>query len=272
MKNFDQNISTRCKRIKCQSTKVRDKKPPHFDFKFKSSLFTDKNKSLIEKLISQPISGDNSFSQSETEKKILKNKPLSSTKKANIKRSSNSQQCKQRLFKDKKKVSPKKVFKNKINKNKNKINSTFSYRSLELNRIKNSTITNCQIKSIKKRNFKITFHHSAEKRKILFNGINGKKIKTRNNSIKEKLNLKSSTRYLYKPKNMNGSVKNLKLINTRNYLKNNNLNGIITVNTINLRDRKSNIINVNNLKKLENRNKCKITVNQKYNNTMYCQY
>ena len=218
MKNFDQNISARCKRIKCQSTKVRDKKPPQFDFKFKSSLFTDKNKSLIEKLISQPISGDNSFSQSETEKKILKNKPFSSTKKATVKRASNSQQCKQRLFKDKKKVSPKKVFKNKINKNKIKI------------------------------------------------------IKTRNNSIKEKLNLKSSTRYLYKSKNMNGSVKNIKLINTRNYLKNNNLNGIITVNTINLRDRKSNIINVNNLKKLENRNKGKISVNQKYNNTMYCKY
>jgi len=270
MKNFDQNISARCKRIKCQSTKVRDKKPPQFDFKFKSSLFTDKNKSLIEKLISQPISGDNSFSQSETEKKILKNKPFSSTKKATVKRASNSQQCKQRLFKDKKKVSPKKVFKNKINKN--KINSTFSYRSLELNRIKNSTITNCRIKSIKKRNCKITFHNSAEKRKILFNGINGKIIKTRNNSIKEKLNLKSSTRYLYKSKNMNGSVKNIKLINTRNYLKNNNLNGIITVNTINLRDRKSNIINVNNLKKLENRNKGKISVNQKYNNTMHCKY
>ena len=270
MKNFDQNISTRCKRIKCQSTKVRDKKPPQFDFKFKSSLFTDKNKSLIEKLISQPISGDNSFSQNETEKKNIKNKPLSSTKKTAGKRAINSQLCKQRLFKDKKKVSPKKMPKNKINKN--KINTTFSYRSLELNRIKQATINNCQIKSIKKRNGRITFHNSAEKRKILFNGINGNKIRTRNNSIKAKLNLNSSTKYLYKPKNMNSSVKNIKLINTRNYLKNNNLNGIITVNTINLRDRKSNIINVNNLKNLENRNKRKIIVNQKYNNTMYCKY
>ena len=270
MKNFDQNISTRCKRIKCQSTKIRDKKPVKFDFKFKSSLFTDKNKSLIEKLISQPISEDNSFSLNETEKKYFKNKPFSSIKKNTVKRASNSQQCKQRLFKDKKKVSSKKVPKNKIKKN--KINSTFSYRSLEFNRIKNATIANCKIKSIKKRNCKITFHNSAEKRKILFNGINGNKTKTRNNSIKIKLNLNSSTKYLCRPKNMNGSVKNIKLINTRNYLKNNNLNGIITVNTINLRDRKNNIINVNNLKKLENRNKGKITVSQRYNNTMYCKY
>ena len=272
MKNFDQNISTGCKRIKCQSTKIRDKKPPQFDFKFKSSLFTDKNKSLIEKLISQPISGDNSFSQNETEKKNIKNKPLSSTKKTVAKRAINNQQFKQRLFKDKKKVSPKKMPKNIINKNKNKINTTFSYRSLELNRMKHATITNCKIKSIKKRNCKITFHNSAEKRKILFNGINGNKIRTRNNSIKAKLNFNSSTKNLFKPKNMKGSVENLKLINTRNYLKNNNLNGIITVNTINLRNRKTNIINVNNLKKLENRNKSKIIVNQKYNNTMYCKY
>ena len=69
---------TNSKRVKYQSTSVRVKKPSFINFEFKSSLFTEKNKSLIEKLISRNISQETSFSVEESKDKInrkIKSKP-----------------------------------------------------------------------------------------------------------------------------------------------------------------------------------------------------
>ena len=74
MQSFKQNISNKLnqlkKRPKCQSSNIRSKNPPQISFEFKSSLFTEKNRSLIAKLVSQSISPDNSFSKDKKLEKI----------------------------------------------------------------------------------------------------------------------------------------------------------------------------------------------------------
>jgi len=277
MKNFDQNLSNRLNRLKkrpkCQSSNTRYKYPSQINFQFKSSLFTEKNKSLIEKLVSESVSPENSFSKEEIKDKQKEkekinqnrqNESSSNTNLKNAKTTNNSKIGNQQIFKDinnyKKRVFCKKTLKNKIN-------STFSYMNAGLNNINNS-ITNCQIKPIKKRNYKIKIikNNSIEKKKIVFNGIDNNKIK--NNSVKSKINsnLNSSTKYIYERKKMNGSVKIVNSKNLRNSVNNINNNlKIITVNTINLKNRK-NIIN--NLKLIENKNKGKNIISKKYRNTM----
>ena len=81
MKKYEKNEQdnfNHSKRAKCQSTDYRIKNPTEIDFEFKSSLFTEKNKSLIEKLISQHISQETSFSKDEIneepKRKINQNK------------------------------------------------------------------------------------------------------------------------------------------------------------------------------------------------------
>lgn len=253
MKNFEENISSRLKRAKCQSTKARNRKGIQSSFEFKSSLFTEKNKSLIEKLISQSISKENSFSKDEEEKN-KKIKPSSSTKTKNRKTVKNRRVYNHPIFKDN---NTKKIFTKKIMKK--SINCTFSYRNIKptVDSTKN-LITNCKIKPIKKRKAKLSnINPSIEKRKIVFNGItyNG----TRNNSFKPKINLNSSAKSLYERKKINGSVKNARPINMRNSLKNKNDINIITVNTINLKNR-------NNISKVEYKDKIKIISTQKNNN------
>ena len=279
MKNYDQNIANRLNRLKkrpkCQSSNTHYKTPSQISFQFKSSLFTEKNKSLIEKLVSLSVSPENSFSKEEESKekdkekikKINKQNPTSANAKVNnIKTSNNSKIYNHHIFQNnnnyKKNVFCKKILKNKIN-------STFSYMNAGLNNIKNSitSITNCQIKPIKKIKYKIKIsnNNSVEKKKIVFNGLGNKKIK--NNSVKSKINsnLNSPNKYLYEKKKLNCSVRIGKRINIRNSVnkKNNNLN-IITVKTINLKNRKNNI---NNL--IENKKKTKILVNQKNRNTTH---
>ena len=79
MKNYEQTEPRQTKKEKYQSSSVRVKKPPSLNFEFKSSLFTEKNKTLIEKLISRNVSQETSFSKEEIkEKEKLKSK----TKKA----------------------------------------------------------------------------------------------------------------------------------------------------------------------------------------------
>lgn len=306
MNKFDENISNKLnrlkKRAKCQSSNTRHKIPPQISFQFKSSLFTEKNRSLIEKLVSQSVSPENSFSKEEIREKDKekekeqdsdikneKNKTTSTNKKnKNIKSINNSRRCNQRIFQEinnnKKKVFCKKILKNKMN-------STVSY----MNNVNigihspNNSITNCQIKPIKKKIYKIKINNnnniekkkivfngignnnSSEKRKINFNGMSNNKGK--NNSVKSKIysNLNCSTKCLYQRKKLNDSVKIGNIINERNSVNNKNNLNIITVNTINLKNRINNRINnYNNLKLVKNKNKPKIImVNKNLRNSMY---
>ena len=272
MKNFDQNISNKInrlkKRAKCQSSYNRYKNPTQISFQFKSSLFTEKNKSLIEKLVSLSCSPENSFSKEKSKekgtiKKNEKNNSASNTKVNNIKTTKNSKIYNKHIFGDVQNCK-KKVFCKKILNNKN--NSTFSNANTGLNYIYNSFI-NCQIKPIKKKKYKIKIsnNNSIEKKKIVFNGLGN----NRNNSMKLIINtnINASTKYLYERKKLNESVKIGKPKNIRNSVnnKNNKLN-MITVNTINLKNRKNNI---SNMKLVENKNKAKIIVNQNYRNSLH---
>ena len=303
MNKYDENISIKLnrlkKRAKCQSSNTRHKIPPQISFQFKSSLFTEKNRSLIEKLVSQSVSPENSFSKEEIKEKekdrerIIKNEAnktfKSSTEKKNIntKSTNKSRRSNQRIYQEinnKKKVFCKKILKNKMN-------STVSY----MNNVNigihspNNSITNCQIKPIKKKIYKIKINNnnnienkkivfngignnnSSEKRKINFNGMSNNKGK--NNSVKSKIysNLNCSTKCLYQRKKLNDSVKIGNIINERNSVNNKNNLNIITVNTINLKNRINNRINnYNNLKLVKNKNKPKIImVNKNLRNSMY---
>ena len=268
MQQFDENVSKRLnrlkKRSKCQSSDIRNKKTILMSFQFKSSLFTEKNKSLIEKLVSQSLSQNNSFSKdkiSEKEKEKVKNKENKHPTTTKVKNISISNRiynnCKKNIF-------WKKTLKNHGN-------STVSSNANNINNRKKNkqTITNCQIKPIKKRNIKIKIsnNNSIQKKKVEFKGLVNNKIKnkynnTRNNSVKIKLNFNSSVKCIYRRKKLIDSVKNLNLYN-RNSTKNKNNINIITVNTIELKNRKNKI---NNLKLIEAKNKPKITVGQKYRN------
>ena len=92
--------------------------------------------------------------------------------------------------------------------------------------------------------------------------------RTRNNSVKVKLNfnLNSSVKYIYEPKKINGSVKNVKPADLKNSLQNKNNTNMITVNTISLKNRKSNI---NNMKLVETKKKPKIITNKKNRNSFH---
>ena len=122
--------------------------------------------------------------EKEKEKKINITSPKPKNK--NSKTANNSRIANQRLFQDIN-YHKKKLFCKKILKNKN--STTFSYMNYinSLRNNDNSSITNCRIEPIKKRNykFKISNNNSFERRKIAFNGIGNNKI--RNNSVKVKL-------------------------------------------------------------------------------------
>ena len=293
MNKYDENITNKLqrlkKRVKYQSSNTRHKIPSQISFQFKSSLFTEKNRTLIERLVSQSVSPENSFSKEEIKEKDkekesdIKNKTTKSStdkKYKNIKSTNNSRRYNQRIFQEinnnKKKVFCKKILKNKMN-------STVSYTNSGINS-PNKSITNCQIKPIKKRIYKIKInnnnniekkkivfngignHNSNEKRKIIFNGMSNNKGK--HNTVKSKIysNLNCSTKYLYQSKKLNDSVKIGNIINKRNSVNNKNNLNIITVNTINLKNR---INNYNNLKLVKNKNKPKIMVSKNLRNTMH---
>ena len=258
MYNIDKNISNKLNRLrkrpKCQSCCNRYKKPIQKSFQFKSSLFTEKNRSLIEKLISQSASPENSFS-----KDNINQKEINKTEKSSKANNSiiNSHHFCQNIDNYKRKIFHKKMLNNKIN-------STFSCMNNKTNNINNS-LKNCQINPIKKNNNKIKLcnNNSLDKRKIVFIGM---KKNDKNNSVKTKLsvNLNGSSKCLYERKKLNGSVKIGKISNKRNYENNKNSINIITVNTINLKNRKN---NNNNMKLIQN--KPKLIQNQRYRNTIH---
>lgn len=265
------------KRPKCQSSKTRYNNPTQMSFTFKSSLFTEKNKSLIEKLISQSISPDNSFSKEEIKEKEkkeknsnIKNKTSVKIKNKNFKTTNNSKIINKRIFQDinniKKKVFCKKILKS-IN---NSTYSNINYRN-NLRNYENASITNCRIEPIKRRKYKFKImnnnNNTIDKKKFIFNGIVNNNI--RNNSVKSNLNSNkknNSSKCLYERKKLNGSVKIGNHFNKRNSVNKKNILNVITVNTVNLKNR---ISNINNMKLVENKNKSKILVNQKYRNAIY---
>lgn len=268
MKKFAQNGSNKInrlkKKVKCQSNNTRYKSPNQKCFQFKSSLFTEKNKSLIEKLVSLSVSPENSFSKEESKEKEnnKKDKLSIETKSKNAKTEKKNRICHQKILQDNKK----KIFCKKIFKDKN--NSTVSYVNKAINNI-NTSITDCQIEPIKKKNYKVKFskNESIEKKKVIFNGINNF---IRNGSVKTKINsnLNCSTKNLYERKKLNKSMKIGSVVNKRNSINNKNNINIITVNTINLKNRAKNI---NNLKLIKNKIKPKkIMINEKNKNTIYC--
>ena len=189
MNNYDQNESDNLnysKRSKCQSTSIRVKKPTSLNFEFKSSLFTEKNKSLIEQLISQNISQETSFSKEEKkdkvkEKIITKKKEAFSTLKAKGPKSLNTSLLEEKrkdfVKKNENKLSTKNILTNKNN-------STIEIK----NRDKKTSLTNCQIKAKHKKVLKIskkpiqnpqktvqiqTMKNNLDKKKIIYNGIIG---------------------------------------------------------------------------------------------------
>jgi hypothetical protein len=263
MKICEPNEIKQQKRAKNQSTSVRNKTPSLINFEFKSSLFTEKNKSLIEKLISQNISQETSFSKEEEKNIFQKPKPKTkkafSTIKSKIPKSLNTSllenKSKRNIKKTEKELSTKNILTSKNNSTiiiKNKDNIT--------------TKINEEIKPIHKKIIKIskkqgpniqskihiqTIKKSLEKKKIVFNGITKdlmNKNKTRNNPIKQpkqNSNLTSSIKSIIPKKkigeknyvNNKNKITNKK--NLRNSMDNkyNNLN-LITVNTINVKERK----------------------------------
>ena len=267
MKKYEKNEQdnfNHSKRAKCQSTDYRIKNPTEIDFEFKSSLFTEKNKSLIEKLISRNISQETSFSKEEGKNIIKKPKPKTkkafSTIKSNIPKSLNTS-----LLENKSKGNIKKTEKILSTKDilTNKNNSTIIIKNNE----NKTTLPKEQIKPIHKKIIKIskkqnpniqskihiqTIKKSLEKKRIVFNGITKELInknKTRNKPIKQKpkqnSNLTSSIKTLIPKKKLdeknygNNKDKITNKKNMRNSVDNklNNLN-LITVNTIYVKERK----------------------------------
>ena len=292
---------TNSKRVKCQSTSVRVKKPSFINFEFKSSLFTEKNKSLIEKLISRNISQETSFSVEESKDKInrkIKSKPkkavsiIKSTMPKSVNVSLIEQKSKGNIKKYDNKFSTKNILTNKNN-------STIISKDKE----KNSSIINCQVKPIYKKYLKIsqkpnpnpqkkfhiqTIRNSIEKKKIVFTGLtkdinnNNNKNKTRNNPINQKQNqnsnLNSSVKSIFRRKKFENKAigveyknKIIKNKNLRNSVDNkyNNLN-VITVNTVNLKERKQYTVTNNNINlKTKNKNKANnVFSSPKYRNTI----
>ena len=286
------------KRAKFQSTDYRIKKPISLDFEFKSSLFTEKNKSLIEKLISQHISQDSSFSKEEINEepkrkmKLHKKKALSMLKAKMIKSVNTS--LRENKNKDYDMKTDKKfgIKNNLVNKN----NSSISIQNRDKDKM--ISITNCKIKSIHKhylniskkpianpqKNIQIqTVKNNIEEKKIIFNGIckNINKNKTRNNpelqNPKKNSNLNSSVKTTFRRKKLgNNTIGNniqnkiIKNKNLRNSVDNryNNLN-IITVNTVHLNNRKKMEITNNNYFKKKKFNNLNAFLSPKYRNTIH---
>ena len=294
MQRYEQNESRQTKKGKYQSSSVRIKKPLSLNFEFKSSLFTEKNKTLIEKLVSRNVSQETSFSKEEIkEKEKLKprTKKAFSTLKAKIPISLNTS-----LVENKNKANIKK------NQNKldtktilpNKKNSSIIAKSKDTK----SSITNYQIKPIHKKILNIvkkpvpnpptkvpnqTAKNSLDKI-ITFNGTTQdllNKNKTRNNPVRQKqkqnTNLNSSIKATYMQKKFGNNIhgqnknKNIKNKNLRNSLDNkyNNLN-LITVNTIYVKDRIKPIDGYHNNLKPKNKNKINndIFASPKYRRTI----
>lgn len=289
MQRYEQNESRQTKKGKYQSSSVRIKKPLSLNFEFKSSLFTEKNKTLIEKLVSRNVSQETSFSKEEIndkdkEKEMIKpkTKKAFSTIKAKIPISLNTS-----LVENKNKANIKKT-QNKLDTKSilpNKKNSSLIVK----NKDTKPSLTNCQIKPIHKKIISIakkpipnpktkvpnqTVKNSLDK-KIVFNGITHdllNKNKTRNNPAHQKprqnSNLNTTIKVTFMRKKFGENVhgqeknKNIKNKNLRNSVdnKNNNIN-LITVNTIYVKDRIKSIGGNNNLKA---KNKKKINNNDIY--------
>jgi len=157
MNNYESNEIdnlNRSKRSKCQSTSVRTKNPSALNFEFKSSLFTEKNKFLIEKLISQNISQESSFSKEDKKDKAkekikTKKNKASSNIKSKMPKSMNTSLLdnnnKDYIKKNEKKLSTKNILTNKNN-------STITIQ----NKDKKSSIINCQIKPLHKKYLRIS--------------------------------------------------------------------------------------------------------------------
>ena len=297
-KNEQDNFN-HSKRAKCQSTDYRIKNPTEIDFEFKSSLFTEKNKSLIEKLISQHISQETSFSKDEIneepKRKINQNKKkgfsilrLKMIKSVNTSMRENKR--KDYIMKNDKTLKTKNNF---INKN----NSSVSIQNRDKDKDKKASITNCKIKSIHKNYLSISNRHvmnpqkkvqietvknNIERKKIVFNGISKdeNKNKTRNNANlpkpKQKSNLNSSVKTTFRRKKLGNITnaneiknKNIKNKNLRNSVdkKYNNLN-IITVNTVYLKDRKKQEVTNNNPFKKKKISNLNAFLSPKYRNTI----
>ena len=77
MENNEPNNKNRIKSQSCRSSSSQNNTPSKQKFEFKSSLFTEKSRKLLEKLVSQSLSGDNSFSTNS------KTKQIKNTKKSN---------------------------------------------------------------------------------------------------------------------------------------------------------------------------------------------
>lgn len=298
MNNYESNEAENLnpsKRSKCQSTSVRTKNPPSLNFEFKSSLFTEKNKSLIEKLISQNISQESSFSKEEKKDKAKekiqakKNKAFS-TIKSKIPKSVNTSLL-ENNNKDYIKNNEKKLSNKNILANKN--NSTIAIK----NKDKKHSIINCQIKPLHKKYLRIserpiqnpqkkvqiqTMRNSIEKKKMVFNGITKDidKNKTRNNPInhkpKQNSNLSISIKPIFQRKKIGFNEvgndiknKNIKNKTLRNSMDNKfNYLNIITVNTINIKERKRSY-GLNNTKlKSKNKNKTNLFASPRYRNTI----
>lgn len=289
MSNKEPN-ETDHKRKKCQSIDSRIQNPSNINFQFRSSLFTEKNKSLIEKLISQNVSQESSLSKEEIkEKPKIKTKKAFSTIRAKLPKSLNNS-----LLENisKRNIKNAKIIQNK-NMLTNKNNSTISIR---INDTK-STITDCQIKPIHKKILKIckkpvpnllqkktpiqTVKNSVERKRIIFNGITKdlNKNKTRNVPNKQKpkqnTNLNTSVKSIYRRKklesnnNVNEKSKIIKNKHLRNSVDNRfNYLNIITVNTIHLNERKK-IMVINNNLKMKNKSKANnLFASPKYRRTI----
>ena len=286
MKNFQKNIPDKLnhtQRPKTQSTGIRIKKPTSLNFEFKSSLFTEKNKYLIEKLVSQSISPDSSFSKEEHANKIKDKIKYRINKASSMIKSKMPKSVNNSILSDEKAI----IKNNKKNCKKNiLINKTNSTITIHNNHAK-PLIPNCK-KTLNKKCIKIstkpsinlpklvkTGKSTIEKKKIVFNGIaenkNKNKITTRNSCIKQKSksNLNSSVKTIYERKNLGNEIKNKtkRYKNLRNSVDNinNNLN-IITVNTIHLKNRE-NIITNRNMKD-KYKKKSGLFASPKYRNTI----
>ena len=292
MKNYEHNEPRQTKKEKYQSSSVRVKKPHELNFEFKSSLFTEKNKTLIEKLVSRNVSQETSFSKDkikEKEKLKPKTKKAFSTIKTKIPISLNTSlvdnKNKANIKKNQNKLDTKNILPNKKN-------SSIIIKSKDTK----SLITDCQIKPIHKKVLNITkkplpniptkVPNQTSKKNldkiIAFNGMTQDLLKkTRNNPIKQKQkqnsNLNSSIKAAYMQKKFGNNIygqnknKNIKNKNLRNSLDNkyNNLN-LITVNTIYVKDRIKRIDGYHNNLKTKNKNKINndIFTSPKYRRTI----
>ena len=283
MQNYERTEPRQVKKGKFQSSSVRAKKPPALNFEFKSSLFTEKNKTLIEKLFSRNVTQETSFSQEKiNNKEKEKSKPKPKPKKAfssirakiplSLNTSLVENKSKANIKKNQNKLDTKNILPNKknssitIEKKDTKSSITNSKKKLIHKKIQNMTKKQAPNLQIKVPNQ--TVKNSLNK-KFVFNVTNKdlvNKNKTRNNPIRQKpkqnSNLNSSIKAAFMQKKFGENVhgqnknKNIKNKNLRNSVDNkyNDLN-LITVNTIYDHDRIRPITRKNINLKTKNKNK-----------------